>query len=92
MYILIKKFHFFFLTGGSSLQQAAEMYGIPKTVLWRRIQKQGYQIFRSDMKRSYGSDKREAAVKALERGENLSKVANDYQVISFTECNNLIEF
>ncbi|XP_015586107.1 uncharacterized protein LOC107263425 isoform X2 [Cephus cinctus] len=66
--------------GGSSLQHAAEMYSIPKTVLWRRIQKEGYQILRSEMKRSYGSDKREAAVKALERGENLTKVALEFQI------------
>ena len=32
------------------------------------------------MKRSYGSDKREAAVKALERGENLTKVALEFKV------------
>lgn len=57
------------------------MFSIPKTVLWRRIQKEGYQILRSEMKRSYGSDKREAAVKALERGENLTKVALEFKVI-----------
>ncbi|XP_014609142.1 PREDICTED: uncharacterized protein LOC106789457 isoform X2 [Polistes canadensis] len=65
---------------GTSLQQASEIFSIPKTVLWRRIQKQGYQILRSEMKRSYGSDKREAAVKALERGENLTKVALEFQI------------
>ena len=59
------------------------MFGIPKTVLWRRMQKEGYQIFRSEMKRSYGSDKRAAAVKALQRGEKLTKVARKYQVIMF---------
>ncbi|XP_047345726.1 uncharacterized protein LOC124947510 isoform X1 [Vespa velutina] len=66
--------------GGSSLQHASEMFSIPKTVLWRRIQKEGYQILRSEMKRSYGSDKREAAVKALERGENLTKVALEFKI------------
>ncbi|XP_076760561.1 uncharacterized protein LOC143429059 [Xylocopa sonorina] len=66
--------------GGSSLQHASEMFSIPKTVLWRRIQKEGYQILRSEMKRSYGSDKREAAVKALERGENLTKVALEFEI------------
>ncbi|XP_012279259.1 uncharacterized protein LOC105699101 [Orussus abietinus] len=66
--------------GGASLQNASEMFNIPKTVLWRRIQKEGYQILRSEMKRSYGSDKREAAVKALERGENLTKVALKFQI------------
>lgn len=63
------------------MQTASEMFGIPKTVLWRRMQKEGYQIFRPEMRRTYDSDKREAAVKALERGENLSKVAQEYQVI-----------
>ncbi|XP_066597084.1 uncharacterized protein [Prorops nasuta] len=65
---------------GSSLQHASEMFSIPKTVLWRRIQKEGYQILRSEMKRSYGSDKREAAVRALERGENLTKVSLEFKI------------
>lgn len=73
-------------TGGSSLQHASELFSIPKTVLWRRIQKEGYQILRSEMKRSYGSDKREAAVKALERGENLTKVALEFKVNYLTFC------
>lgn len=74
MYIII--------IGGSSLQHASKMFKIPKTVLWRRIQKEGYQIVRSEMKRSYGLDTREAAVQALERGENLTKVALQFKVIS----------
>ncbi|XP_014477716.1 PREDICTED: uncharacterized protein LOC106746060 isoform X2 [Dinoponera quadriceps] len=66
--------------GGSSLQHASDLYKIPKTVLWRRIQKEGHQILRSEMKRSYGLDTREAAVKALERGENLTKVALEFKI------------
>ncbi|XP_015116104.1 uncharacterized protein LOC107040504 [Diachasma alloeum] len=66
--------------GGASLQQAAEMYGIPKTVLWRRIQKEGFQINRPEMKRQYASEKRLAAVKALERGERLTKVSNEFNI------------
>lgn len=77
--------YFIAILGGSSLQHASEMFSIPKTVLWRRIQKEGYQILRSEMKRSYGSDKREAAVKALERGENLTKVALEFKVIWFNK-------
>uniref|UniRef100_A0A0C9QY18 Bab1_0 protein n=1 Tax=Fopius arisanus TaxID=64838 RepID=A0A0C9QY18_9HYME len=65
---------------GASLQHASEMYGIPKTVLWRRIQKEGYQIVRPDMRRAYASEKRVAAVKALERGENLTKVSNEFKI------------
>ena len=68
------------------MQHASETFSIPKTVLWRRIQKEGYQILRSEMKRSYGSDKREAAVKALERGENLTKVALEFKVNYLTFC------
>lgn len=49
-------------------------------MLWRRIQKEGYQILRPEMKRSYALDTREAAVKALERGENLTKVALEFKV------------
>ncbi|XP_072753646.1 uncharacterized protein [Anoplolepis gracilipes] len=65
---------------GSSLQHASEMFRIPKTVLWRRIQKEGYQILRPETKRSYALDTREAAVKALERGENLTKVALEFKI------------
>ncbi|XP_029659848.1 uncharacterized protein LOC115233505 isoform X1 [Formica exsecta] len=65
---------------GSSLQHASEMFRIPKTVLWRRIQKEGYQNLRSETKRSYALDTREAAVKALERGENLTKVALEFKI------------
>lgn len=68
------------ITDGSSLQHASEMFRIPKTVLWRRMQKEGYQILRPEMKRSYALDTREAAVKALERGENLTKVALEFKV------------
>lgn len=70
----------FTITGGSSLQHASDLYKIPKTVLWRRIQKEGHQVLRSEIKRSYGIDSREAAVKALERGENLTKVALEFKV------------
>ncbi|XP_031827911.1 uncharacterized protein LOC116424962 isoform X2 [Nomia melanderi] len=66
--------------GGSSLQHASDMFSIPKTVLWRRIQKEGYQILRSEIKRTYGTDRREAAVKALERGEKLTKVALEFKI------------
>ncbi|XP_034951208.1 uncharacterized protein [Chelonus insularis] len=65
---------------GSSFQHASELYSIPKTVLWRRIQKENYQSLRSETKRSYDSDKREAAIKALQRGENLTKVSLEFQI------------
>ncbi|XP_008210950.1 uncharacterized protein LOC100121492 isoform X2 [Nasonia vitripennis] len=65
---------------GSSLQQASDCYGIPKTVLWRRIQKEGCIPPRHEKKNSYAADRREAAVKALERGDSLTKVANEYKI------------
>lgn len=65
---------------GASLQHASEMFRIPKTVLWRRIQKEGYQILRPETKRSYALDTREAAVRALERGETLTKVALQFKI------------
>ncbi|XP_032689081.1 uncharacterized protein LOC116852641 [Odontomachus brunneus] len=65
---------------GSSLQHASDLYKIPKTVLWRRMQKEGHPVLRAETRRSYGLDKREAAVKALERGENLSKVASKFKI------------
>lgn len=65
---------------GSSLQQASDCYGIPKTVLWRRIQKEGCVPPRQEQRKGYAADRREAAVKALERGDSLTKVANEYKV------------
>lgn len=68
---------------GASLQQAAELFKIPKTVLWRRVQKEmgSYAMSsRARLKQSYGSDKKQAAVKALERGENLTKVSHQFQI------------
>ncbi|KDR15924.1 modifier of mdg4-like isoform X2 [Zootermopsis nevadensis] len=71
------------VAGGASLQQAAELFKIPKTVLWRRVQKEmgSYAMSRrARMKQSYGLDKKQAAVKALERGENLTKVSHQFQI------------
>ncbi|XP_044014777.1 uncharacterized protein PFB0145c [Aphidius gifuensis] len=65
---------------GSSLQNASEIFRIPKTVLWRRIQKDGYRIIRTDKKKIYASEKRKAAIEALKRGENLTKVSIEYKV------------
>lgn len=62
------------------MQHASDLYKIPKTVLWRRMQKEGHPVLRPETKRSYDLDKREAAVKALERGENLTKVASEFKV------------
>ena len=62
------------------MQQAAELYSIPKTVLWRRIQKEGFRILRKDGGRKYDSEVRQAAINALARGENLTKVSNKYRV------------
>jgi hypothetical protein len=69
------------------LQQAAELFKIPKTVLWRRVQKEREcyaNNYRTRVKLSYGSDKKQAAVKALERGENLTKVSRQFQVMVHT--------
>lgn len=69
------------VVGGCSLQNAADTFGIPKTVLWRRIQKEGIQILKNDARRSYDMKKREEAIRALARGENLTKVSQEYQVL-----------
>lgn len=71
------------VSDGASLQQAAELFKIPKTVLWRRVQKEmgSYTMSRrARMKQSYGIEKKQAAVKALERGENLTKVSHEFQI------------
>uniref|UniRef100_A0A1B6CY11 HTH psq-type domain-containing protein n=1 Tax=Clastoptera arizonana TaxID=38151 RepID=A0A1B6CY11_9HEMI len=71
------------VSAGASLQQAADSYGIPKTVLWRRVQKEVgmYALSRrARLKQKYSPDVREAAVRALENGENITKVASEYQI------------
>lgn len=65
---------------GSSLQNASDTFRIPKTVLWRRIRKDGYHIIRTDYKKPYATEKRKAAIKALERGENLTKVSLEFKI------------
>ena len=75
------------------MQQAAELFKIPKTVLWRRVQKEmgSYAMScRARMKQSYGLDKKQAAVKALERGENLTKVSHQFQVLRAQYLNRII--
>jgi len=42
------------------------------------------------MKQSYGLDKKQAAVKALERGENLTKVSHQFQVFRAQYLNRII--
>jgi hypothetical protein len=42
------------------------------------------------MKQSYGLDKKQAAVKALERGENLTKVSHQFQVLRAQYLNRII--
>lgn len=75
------------------MQQAAELFKIPKTVLWRRVQKEmgSYAMScRARMKQSYGLDKKQAAVKALERGETLTKVSHQFQVLRAQYLNRII--
>jgi hypothetical protein len=69
-----------------SLQRASEEYGIPKTVLWRRVQK------RRDISSSISSRKKinkcpphikEAAIRALTSGEKLVNIAAQYQVENY---------
>jgi len=45
---------------------------------------------RARMKQSYGLDKKQAAVKALERGENLTKVSHQFQVLRAQYLNRII--
>ncbi|XP_049829623.1 protein bric-a-brac 2-like isoform X2 [Schistocerca gregaria] len=71
------------VTGGASLQQAAEQYKIPKTVLWRRVHKEGAGVVlsrRSRLHQGLSRERRQAAIQALERGENLNAVSSDLQV------------
>jgi len=45
---------------------------------------------RARMKQSYGLDKKQAAVKALERGETLTKVSHQFQVLRAQYLNRII--
>ncbi|KAK3921363.1 Protein tramtrack, alpha isoform [Frankliniella fusca] len=66
---------------GASLQQAADMYQIPKTVLWRRVKAAGAFTNRVQTRRqSYGPEHWQAAVQALQNGQNLSRVSAQFQI------------
>lgn len=69
--------------GGASLQTASVMYSIPKTVLWRRVQKDigSYALSRrARLRQRYLPHAKEAAVRALQNGERFNKVALQYKV------------
>ncbi|XP_063235271.1 uncharacterized protein LOC134538153 isoform X2 [Bacillus rossius redtenbacheri] len=87
------------VTDGASLQRAAEQYQIPKTVLWRNVRKQlgarpppaGPAGLR---RKTYDEEKRRAAVRALEQGDNLTRVSHQYQIPKttlFREKTRLVE-
>lgn len=62
------------------------MYNIPKTVLWRRVQKDigSYALsVRAKMRQRYLPHAKEAAIRALEKGEKINKVSLEYKVRSF---------
>jgi hypothetical protein len=68
------------------------MYGIPKTVLWRRVQKDigCYALSRrAKLRQRYLPHAKEAAVRALENGEKINKVASMYKV-NFVYCREIV--
>lgn len=85
------------VSAGASLQHASDLYGIPKTVLWRRVQKHigSYALSRrAKLRQQYSPHVKEAAVRALEKGENMTKVATQYQIPKttlFREKSRLVE-
>ncbi|KAG8259788.1 hypothetical protein J6590_004915 [Homalodisca vitripennis] len=73
---------------GASLQTASAMYSIPKTVLWRRVQKDigCYALSRrAKLRQRYHPHAKEAAVRALENGEKINKVASQYKRVQLRE-------
>ncbi|CAG2060694.1 unnamed protein product, partial [Timema podura] len=69
---------------GASLQKASEKHKIPKTVLWRRVQKElgryGISHRRGAGTRTPSrSEKRLAAIQALEQGDTLTTVSKQFQ-------------
>nr|CAD7259379.1 unnamed protein product [Timema shepardi] len=72
---------------GASLQKASEKHKIPKTVLWRRVQKElgryGISHRRGAGTRTPSrSEKRLAAIQALEQGDTLTTVSKQFQAAS----------
>ncbi|XP_054276400.1 uncharacterized protein LOC128995414 [Macrosteles quadrilineatus] len=82
---------------GASLQSASAMYGIPKTVLWRRVTKVigNYALSqRLKSRQRYQPHAKEAAIRALERGEKINKVSSMYKIPKttlFREKSRLVE-
>lgn len=79
------------------MQTASLMYSIPKTVLWRRVQKDigCYALSRrARLRQRYLPHAKEAAVRALENGERFNKVALQYKVVinNLLSINVLIKF
>nr|CAD7571606.1 unnamed protein product [Timema californicum] len=84
---------------GASLQKASEKHKIPKTVLWRRVQKElgryGISHRRGAGTRTPSrSEKRLAAIQALEQGDTLTTVSKQFQIPKttlFREKTRLVE-
>nr|CAD7407086.1 unnamed protein product [Timema poppensis] len=87
------------LKDGASLQKASEKHKIPKTVLWRRVQKElgryGISHRRGAGTRTPSrSEKRLAAIQALEQGDTLTTVSKQFQIPKttlFREKTRLVE-
>jgi hypothetical protein len=63
-------------SGGQSIKTAATMYGMSKTVLWRKA-----KLMKKSVKKKstgYSQDQKLAAVQAIKMGEKTHKVANDF--------------
>lgn len=71
---------FFYTVAGSSYMKVAREYNIPKSVLWRRCQREG--IFREEMRRcyNYSQDDLSQARRMLLSGCSLSQIVKDTKV------------
>jgi bisphosphoglycerate-dependent phosphoglycerate mutase len=70
-----------FLLDGQTLKSAADMYGLSKTVLWRKSQMLNPP--NKKKKPCYSLEQKLAAVDALKSGEKTRKVAEDFVSLEY---------
>ncbi|KAG8224609.1 hypothetical protein J437_LFUL009174 [Ladona fulva] len=76
--------------GGSSLKRASDHFKIPKTVLWRKVQRElengnpQLKKIEKSSRNPYTAEQRQAAIDALIRGDSIAKVYREYQISKTT--------
>lgn len=73
---------YLFYSEGASLKHASETWGIPKTVLWRKVQRDGGKASLRRRMRKYTPAVMDLACNALLSGHSITRVANQFKVRS----------